>query len=215
MSKLVRLDENTPSIRYLCKKDKRFQKVFSMIGSISYELQEDGYSFLIHEIIEQMLSAKAANAIYGRLKELCGGSVCPDIINSLSDEQILSIGTSRAKVKAIRSLTQKIENGNIVFSEFDNMTDTAVLHILTRVHGIGMWTAKMYLLFVLDRQDILPFEDIAFLQGYGWTYKTDDYSPAAVKKKCGKWKPYSSIAARYMYLAVDKGLTKKEFHLFE
>lgn len=215
MPKLVRLDENTPSIRYLCNKDKRFQKIFFMIGSISYELHEDGYSFLIHEIIEQMLSAKVANVIYGRLEEFCGGSICPDVINSLSDEQISSIGTSKAKVKAIRSLTQEIENGNIVFSEFENMSDADVLHVLTRVHGIGIWTAKMYLLFVLNRQDILPFEDVAFLQGYRWAYKTDDYSPAAVQKKCKKWKPYSSIAARYMYQALDRGLTKEEFHLFK
>lgn len=215
MSKLVRLDESTPSIAYLCKKDKRFQKVFFMVGGISYELQEDGYSFLVHEIIEQMLSAKAANVIYGRLRELCGGSMCPDAIDSLSDEQISGVGTSRAKVKAIRSLTQEIERGTVVFSEFENMSDADVLHTLTRVHGIGTWTAKMYLLFVLDRQDILPFEDVAFLQGYGWAYKTDDYSPAAVQKKCKKWKPYSSVAARYMYQAVDRGLTKEEFHLFK
>ena len=215
MPRVITLDENTPSIQYLCKKDKRFQKVFSMIGSISYELHEDGYSFLIHEIIEQMLSAKAANVIYGRLEQLCGGSVCPDVINTLSDEQIAGVGTSRAKVKAIRSLTQEVENGSIVFSEFEDMPDTEVLHALTRVYGIGTWTAKMYLLFVLDRQDILPFEDVAFLQGYGWAYKTDDYSPAAVRKKCRKWKPYSSIAARYLYQALDRGLTKEEFHLFK
>lgn len=215
MAKTVTLDENTPSIAYLCKKDKRFQKVFSMIGSISYEPPEDGYSFLIHEIIEQMLSKKAADAIYGRLDKLCGGSVCPDVISTLSDEQLLSIGTSRGKVKAIRSLTQEIENGRIVFSEFEGMPDADVLHALTSVHGIGMWTAKMYLLFALNRQDILPFEDAAFLQGYGWAYKTTDYSPAAVQKKCRKWKPYSSIAARYMYLALDRGLTKEEFHLFK
>ena len=91
MSKLVTLDENTPSIKYLCRKDKRFQKVFSMIGSISYKPHEDGYSFLIREIIEQMLSIKVADIIYGRLEELCNGSVRPDIISTLSDEQILSI----------------------------------------------------------------------------------------------------------------------------
>lgn len=215
MSKLVTLDENTPSINYLCKKDRRFQKVFSMIGNISYKPYEDGYSFLIREIVEQMLSIKAADIIYGRLEELCGGSVCTNSINALTDEQILCIGTSRRKVKAIRSLTEEIENGNIVFSEFENMPDTDIMHKLTSVYGIGAWTTKMYLMFVLDRQDILPFEDVAFLQGYGWAYKTDDYSPAAVQKKCKKWKPYSSIASRYMYRALDRGLTKEDFHLFK
>lgn len=215
MSELVTLDSNTESIKYLCNKDKRFQKVFTMIGDISYKPHDDGYSFLIREIIEQMLSIKVADIIYSRLEKLCNNSVCPDMINSLSDEQILSIGTSRRKVKAIRSLTQEIEKGNIVFSDFESMSDVEIINALTSVHGIGTWTAKMYLMFVLDRQDVLPFEDVAFLQGFGWAYKTNDYSPASVQKKCKKWKPYSSIAARYMYRALDRGLTKEEFHLFK
>lgn len=215
MSKLVTLDENSPSIKYLCEKDKRFQKVFSMVGSISYLPREDGYSFLIREIIEQMLSIKVADIIYNRLEILCNGNVCIDAINALSDEQILSIGTSRRKVKAIRSLTYEIGCGNIIFSDFVKFSDKEIIDRLTNVHGIGTWTAKMYLIFVLDRQDILPFEDVAFLQGYGWAYRTDDYSPASIQKKCKKWKPYSSIAARYMYRALDIGLTKEEFHLFK
>lgn len=215
MTKIVTLDSNTESIKYLCKKDKRFQKVFTMIGDISYKPHDDGYSFLIREIIEQMLSIKVANIIYGRFEKLCNSSVCPDIIDSLSDEQILSIGTSRRKVKAIRSLTQEIEKGNIVFSDFESMPDIEIINALTSVHGIGTWTAKMYLMFVLDRQDVLPFEDVAFLQGFGWAYKTNDFSPVSVQKKCKKWKPYSSIAARYMYRALDRGLTKEEFHLYK
>ena len=80
------------------------------------------------------------------------------------------------------------------------------------IHGIGRWTAKMYLIFVLDRQDILPYEDVAFLQGYRWMYKTDITTKDSVLKKCAKWKPYSSIAARYLYRALDMGLTTEEFH---
>ena len=72
-----------------------------------------------------------------------------------------------------------------------------------------------YLLFVLNRQDILPLEDVAFLQAYGWLYKTQDRSRSSVEKKCRKWKPYSSIAARYLYRALDDGYTKQEFHLFK
>ena len=94
------------------------------------------------------------------------------------------------------------------------MTDEAALKELVSLHGIGIWTAKMYLIFVLDRQDILPFEDVAFLQSYKWLYKAEDVSKASIEKKCKKWKPYSSIAARFLYRALDMGFTKKEFHLF-
>ena len=105
-----------------------------------------------------------------------------------------------------------------VLADFDaltEMTDQDVIRQLTAVRGIGNWSAKMYLIFVLNRPDVLPFEDVAFLQGYGWLFNTDDWRPAAVKKKCRKWRPYTSIAARYMYEVLDRGLTKEKFHLFK
>lgn len=93
------------------------------------------------------------------------------------------------------------------------MSDQEIIRELTSIKGIGIWTAKMYLIFVLDRPNVLPYEDGAFLQAYRWAYKTDNLSPDAIKKKCKKWSPYSSIAARYLYRALDTGLTKDEFHL--
>ncbi len=73
----------------------------------------------------------------------------------------------------------------------------------------------MYLIFVLNRQDVLPWEDGAFLQSYRWMYKTEDSSRKAVEQKCRKWKPYLAIAARFLYRALDEGFTKSEFHLFK
>lgn len=73
----------------------------------------------------------------------------------------------------------------------------------------------MYLLFVLNRQDILPYEDGAFLQSYRWMYKTKECTAQSVMKRCSKWKPYSSLASQYLYRALDMGLTKTEFHLFK
>lgn len=66
----------------------------------------------------------------------------------------------------------------------------------------------------MNRQDVLPLEDVAFLQGYRWIYKTKNVTPDSIIRKCDKWKPYSSIAARYLYCALDIGLTKEEFHLY-
>lgn len=84
MSKTVFLDSGSASIQHLCRKDKRFAKLFSMIGPISYTTYEGGYAFLVHEVIEQMISTRAAAKIYARLEALCGGSVTVERISALS-----------------------------------------------------------------------------------------------------------------------------------
>ena len=217
MPDIIILDMNSPEIQYLCKKDKRLAKVISLVGPIEYTPREveDGYTFLVHEIIEQMLSIKAGRKIYSRLEELCNSRISPEKISLLSIEDIRATGTSAAKAKYIQNVTKAVLSGNLDFSELEQLPDAEVMKKLTSIQGIGNWTAKMYLLFVLNRPDILPYEDGAFLQSYRWMYKTTDCTPNAVKKKCKKWSPYSSIASRYLYRVLDQGLTKEEFHLFK
>lgn len=96
----------------------------------------------------------------------CDGNITPSVVNSISKEQLKSIGTSINKAKCIKSLTESIINNELNLRELSNLTDNEVIDELCKIKGIGIWTAKMYLLFVLDRNDILPIEDIAFLQTY-------------------------------------------------
>ena len=216
MPNVVTLDMDHPAVQYLCKKDKRLAKVIEMVGPIQYTPHdEDAYSFLVHEIIEQMLSVKAGQKIFERLEELCSGNVSPEQIRNLSDEQIRSTGTSNAKVEYIRNITDAINDGTRDLGKLQQLSDKQVITTLTKIRGIGNWTAKMYLMFVLNRQDVLPFEDGAFLQVYRWMYKTQDCNKKAVQNKCKKWRPYSSVASRFCYRALDAGMTKEEFHLFK
>ena len=175
---------NTPYVQYLCSKDKRLAKVISMVGPIRYvQHEEDTYAFLIHEIIEQILSAKARQKIYGCLGDLYDGKVTPELITALSDDEIRKMGTSSSKVRCIRSVTEVVLCGDLVFNKMDKLSDKEVICTLTKIHGIGNWTAKMFLIFVLNHLGILPVEDGAFLQTYRWVYKTDDCSEKAVSKK--------------------------------
>lgn len=216
MPEVKTLDKNTPEVQYLCKKDKRLAKLIDLVGPITYSPHIDNaYAFLLHEIVEQMLSAKAGQKIYNRLEDLCGGNVTPEAVHTLTNDQIKNTGTSSSKVKAIRNVTDSLMAGDLDFDSLKPLSDDDVIKQLTALHGIGKWTAKMYLIFVLDRQDVLPLEDGAFLQTYRWIYKTNDTSPASIQKKCKKWKPYSSIASRFFYRALDMGMAKKEFHLYK
>ena len=213
MSEPIRLSINTYEVQYLAAKDKRLKKVIDMVGTIDYIPYSDGYQFIIHEIIEQMLSIKAGAKIFSRLNDLCNGHINPASISALTDEQLRSTGTSSNKVKYIRCFTDAINNKSLVLKDLNSLPDEVVLSQLTSIKGIGTWTAKMYLIFVLNRPDILPYEDVAFLQSYKWMYKTENTSPEFIQKKCKKWKPYTSIAARFLYKALDLGFTKQEFHL--
>lgn len=215
MRQIITLNAASPEIQYLCKKDKRLAKLISMVGPISYEVHDDQYEFIVHEIIEQMLSIKAGNKIFSKLVYLCRGKVTPETVSKLTDEEIKSIGTAASKVSYIRSVTDATLDGSLDYKVLETMTDDEVFSKLTAIKGIGKWTANMYLIFVLNRMDILPTNDAAFLQTYKWLYKTDNPSDASIRKRCKKWKPHSSIAARFLYRALDNGLTKEEFHLYK
>ena len=215
MTILKHLDQNSPAVQYLMKKDKHLAKVIQMVGPINYQLQTDAYAFLVSQIIEQMLSKKVAKVLTARLTNECAGKICPSNVQYLTDEQLLSIGISHSKVHYIQNLTEAILTNKINFSDYLQMSDTQVIDSLTTVKGIGIWSAKMFLIFSLNRPDILPFEDVAFLQSYGWVYKTHNFKKTAVEKKCYKWHPYASIASRYMYQAKNLGLTKNTFHLYK
>ncbi len=215
MAEVQILNAQHPAVQYLCKNDKRLAKLIDMIGEIEYKIQPDYFARLVGSIINQMLSNKAAHTISGRVVELCGGSITPENLLKLDREQLRGAGLSYTKADNILGIAKAAKDGSLDFSNFPNMSDEEVMKELTRLRGIGTWSAKMFLIFTLNRMDVLPYEDVAFLQTYSWLYKTADLLPISIAKRCKKWKPYSSIAARYFYYALDMGLTKFEFHLHE
>jgi len=215
MNKFILLNYDSPAIVYLSNKDKHLAKVIQTVGPLNYQIQTDSYAFLISQIAEQMLSKKVATILTRRIVNLCHGQITIENIANLNDQEILGTGLSHSKVSYIRNLTNAIVTGKIDFSSYYKMDDEAIIRNLTTVKGIGNWSAKMYLIFSMDRPDVLPFEDLAFLEGYNWVYKPADNSAKTIQKKCQKWHPYASIAARYLYKSLDLGLTKNTFHLFK
>ena len=182
MSEVIILSPESEEIQYLCDKDKRIAKVINSIGTITYKPYENAYSFLVQQIIGQMLGNKVAAKITERLVDLCGGEINPSAITRLDDFEIRTTGMSMPKVQYIRNLTMEVESGHLQFETLSGKDDKQIIKDLTQIKGIGEWTSKMYLIFVLNRLDVLPHEDMAFLQAYSWLYKTDDLSKASVVK---------------------------------
>lgn len=208
------ISTDDPEVLYLKNRDKRLAVVINHIGSIECNKHGDSFAFIVEEIVGQMLSNKVADVICDRLLQLCGGVLSVESLSAKSINDLRSIGISKAKSQYILLFAEAVKNHDIDLDELADLPDKKVMERLMSLRGIGSWTAKMYLLFVLNRPDVLPYEDGAFQQSFAWLYGCN-HKPTReeMERKCKKWKPHSSLATRYLYRALDMGLTKKEFHL--
>ena len=201
---------DSPEIEALCEVDVRLALVIRHYGGLSYTPHPDPFSHTVENIIGQMLSSKAADAIASRLYKLCGGKLTPTAILRFDISSLRGIGLSGQKSEYIMLMAALLQDKSDFFDTLVNLPDKEVIRKLTALRGLGTWSAKMYLMFVLNRLDVLPYEDGAFLQAYKWLYSTNDVKPPSIIKRCEPWKPYSSLAARYLYRALDSGLTRDD-----
>ena len=200
------LTVSSPEVRHLCESDNRLAVIIKEYGDLEYQLHSDHFKSFIETIVGQMLSSKVADVITERLENLCGGDISCAKLLSLDFGQIRSIGLSRMKTEYIVGFAKIVQENPGFFEELEQQSEQEVLSRLTAIRGIGNWSAKMYLIFSLNKPDILPYEDGAFLQAYKWLYQTEDISPKSIIARCKAWKPYSSIAARYLYRALDNNM---------
>lgn len=200
---------NKEAVEHLISADSRLKKVIESVGELQiYRYgSSDVLIFLVREIVGQMISSGVKKLIFQRLLDLCNNNITQETLNNLTVEQLHEIGLSNAKSNYILNLAHLVSVKAIDFDYINSLNDDEALKELVKIKGIGKWTAKMYLIFFLQRENILPYEDGAFLQVYKWLYNTKNITPESISRKCKKWKPYQSIGARYMYQALDCGLT--------
>lgn len=198
----------SPECRYLALADPVLGRAIRLVGDFEYSAHPNTEEFFFSTIIGQMMSNTVADIIESRVSEMCDGQMTADAIVGLGIDRIHSAGISMQKAEYMTLFAKKIKTEPQFLNELARKSNSEVVEELTSLIGIGKWTAKMYLLFVLNRTDILPYEDGAFLQSYRWLYQTQDTRPVSIKERCKVWKPYESIAARFMYRLLDYGYTK-------
>jgi len=195
------------------KADKKFKTLYRLVGELSYKLSGDPYEFIVKTIIGQMLSTKVGDIITERLIGICeSGKIDVDSIKKIPAENMRAIGLSWRKAHCMLDFTNSYSKEGYSAKALSLMTDDEITKKITFTKGLGSWSAKMFLIFVLGRENILPFEDVAFLQALAW-YESLPSVPSKneVKSICEKWSPYASVAARYLYTALGMGLTKEAF----
>lgn len=210
----MEFDVDKNKLDYLKKADWRLAKVIDEVGTLTMYGHCDSFYFLVREIVGQMISASVKKVIFARLLDMCGGELSPGRLLEHDISEFRSIGLSMSKSSYILNFAKEVADGNVDFEKLSSETDDVVMKSLMSICGIGTWTAKMYLIFFLRREDVLPYEDGAFMQGFKWLYNYKNPSRATVERVCKKWKPYTSIGARYMYAALDSGLTKEDVKSF-
>jgi DNA-3-methyladenine glycosylase II len=165
----------------------------------------DPYKALVHSIMSQQLSTKAAATIARRFNDLFGGTFpTPRQVLDMPEEKLRSVGLSGMKVSFVRDLARRIEDGSLRLDALDAMTDEEVVDALTEVKGIGRWTAEMFLMFRLHRPDVLPVGDLGIVNAIKKQYRLRKTpTPQRMMRLGESWRPYRSIACWYLWASLD------------
>ncbi len=184
--------------KHFKKVDPKISKVLNTINLDEWfkdSPSSDHFINLSRNIIYQQLAGKAADAIYSRFRELVGGDIKPEIVVTIPDQSFRDVGLSWAKAKYVKDLATKVLNGEVVLSNIETFDNESVITELTKVKGIGRWTAEMFLLFTLHREDIFSYGDLGLRNGFAKLYSFESPSDDDIKQIVDKWAPYQSYAS--------------------
>lgn len=184
------------------KNDPILKPIIKTWGELAWEERSDLFLALIRSISGQQLSVKAAASIFGRLKELLKGEITPQNLLSVSDEKLRSCGISYSKVKYMKGIAIAVLEKQIDLEHIRALSDEDVIAALTKLHGIGRWSAEMFLIFSLRRPDIFSMGDLGLKEAVKRLYGVDRGDLKAIEAIADQWRPYRSYACRYLWLSL-------------
>src|SRR5581483_8914599 len=185
--------------------DPVMAEIIDRVGPYRLELREPQFSTLVRSIIYQQLSGRVASKILERvIAAMPDGRLSPEGVLSLTTEQMRAAGLSGQKAAYLRDLAEKTLAGHVDFASLPSLPDDDVIEHLTRVKGIGVWTAHMFLIFALGRPDILPTGDLGVRAAMKKAYRMRALpKPERMQKIGRRWKPYSSVASWYLWRSLE------------
>ena len=193
------------ALRHLRATHPTMRRLIAHHGAPPLTRSRDHVQQLTRAIVYQQLSGKAAATIYGRFLGLYGGRFpAPEAIAATPHERLRSVGLSNAKALYVVDLARHFAEGHLQARTFSRMTDDQLVEHLTRVKGIGEWSVHMFLLFGLNRPDVLPTGDLGVRKGMQLVFGLRDLpKPAAMEKLAEPWRPFRSIGSWYMWRATE------------
>ncbi|MCP9468453.1 MAG: DNA-3-methyladenine glycosylase [Nitrospira sp.] len=203
------MGEHRSAEEYLARVDPVMGRLIRGIGpcTLTPQPRRPLFESLVRAIAYQQLHAQAAESILRRFVALCRGREFPrpEQVLSMPEDPLRDAGFSRAKIMALRDLAEKTLDGTVPTKRaLARMDDEAIVERLTTVRGIGRWTVEMLLIFHLGRPDILPVTDFGVRNGFRIAYGLRTMPPPKrVERHGARWKPHRTVAAWYLWRAVD------------
>jgi DNA-3-methyladenine glycosylase II len=196
--------------RALAAADPTMGELIDRIGKIDLatrlrrrkeERPPDAYGALLRAIVGQQLSTKAARTIYLRVLDLFGGTTpSPEQLLEASEEDLRGCGLSGRKTEYVRDLARHVLSGELELDRLEQLEDEEVIEEIVAVRGLGRWTAEMFLLFHLQRPDVLSGGDLGIRKAIQVEYGLEEMpTPTQVLEIGERWRPHRSLASLYLW----------------
>jgi DNA-3-methyladenine glycosylase II len=194
----------------LAASDPTMASLIERVGEIDLETRlrrrreerpADAYGALLRAIVGQQLSTKAARTIYGRVLELFEGRTpSPEELLEASEEDLRAAGLSGRKVEYIRDLASHVISGELELDRLGELADEEVIEEIVAVRGLGQWTAEMFLIFHLERPDVISGGDLGIRKAIQIEYGLEEMpTPTEVLERAEPWRPHRSLASIYLW----------------
>lgn len=190
----------------LLNRDEKMRVLISKFGRPDFDPKQDYFQSLLRSIVFQQLSGKAANTIYKRFINLIPitATLSPKEVLKLDKEDMRKTGLSFQKINYLRNLADFFENNSFRKKNVERMTNEEISNALTQIKGIGLWTVDMFLMFTLNRPDILPYTDLGIQKGFKKIFNMNNLPSKKEMEIHSKiWRPYRTVACWYLWRAVD------------
>jgi DNA-3-methyladenine glycosylase II len=193
------------AINHLKKADPVMAAIIAKAGPYRVGYRDPVFQTLVRSIVYQQLNGKAALTIFNRLAEAAKvNPMTPESILKLRPQKMRAVGLSKQKSLYIREVARLTRDGEMQFERLPEMEDAAIIETLTRVKGVGVWTVQMFLMFALQRPNVLPVGDLAVRAAMKKAYGLADLpKPAEMERIAEAWHPYCSVASWYLWRSLE------------
>jgi DNA-3-methyladenine glycosylase II len=197
-------DRWAPSVDHLVGSDPRWRPLIDRIGPCTLKPRRDRFGTLVRAIIGQQISSKAAASIDLRLRTLSGNPHRAEALLAVGEPGLRSVGLSGVKARYVLNLAEAVQSGAFPLDKIGRWSDERIIQSLTAVKGIGVWTAEMFLIFALNRPDVLPVGDLGVRAGMQRYFGLDaPPQPRDCIPLAEPWRPHRTVAMWYIWKLLD------------